>query len=121
VTGFRRRDRAHGRPDPRVPRARLLNTRNATSLLKAGVHVTVDTRSRRVYEGAVTELHKAETQRVREDERLRQDRAHSGLSPAQFRVRTGSSLEPRRPPLHGLHPGELQDLHDIARFVHERS
>ncbi|MCI0484584.1 MAG: hypothetical protein L0Y78_08380, partial [candidate division NC10 bacterium] len=99
----------------------LLNTRNATSLLKTGVHVTVDTRSRRVYEGAVTELHEAETQRVREDERLRQDRA----TPAFHLLNSVSELVL---PLNLVDPRSTdfteencRTLHDIARFVHERS
>jgi len=99
----------------------LLNTRNATSLLKAGVHVTVDTRSRRVYEGAVTELHEAETQRVREDERLRRDRATPAfrlLNSVSELVLPLNLVDPRSS---DFSQENCRTLHDIARFVHERS
>lgn len=99
----------------------LLNTRSATGLLKPGVNVTVDARSRRVYEGTVAELLEAETQRVREDERLRQDRT----SPA-FRLLNSVSelvlplnlVNPRSP---DFSQENCRTLHDIARFVHEKS
>jgi pyruvate,water dikinase len=99
----------------------LLNTRSATGLLKTGVNVTVDARSRRVYEGTVAELLEAETQRVREDERLRQDRT----SPA-FRLLNSVSelvlplnlVNPRSP---DFSQENCRTLHDIARFVHEKS
>jgi pyruvate,water dikinase len=99
----------------------LLNTRNATGLLKPGMTVTVDTRSRRVYEGTVAELLEAETQRVREDERLRQDKttpAFRLLNSVSEQVIPLNLVNPRSPDF-------LQDncktLHDIARFVHEKS
>ncbi len=87
----------------------LLNTRIATGLLKPGVRVTVDARSRRVYEGTVTELLEAETKRTREDERLASGQNHPGLSTAQFRVRTGPPLKPRRPSLLGFLRRTMQD------------
>jgi pyruvate,water dikinase len=99
----------------------LLNTRNATALLKHGMRVTVDTRSRRVYEGTVTELLEAETQRVREDERLRQDRttpAFGLLNSVSELVLPLNLVDPRS---QVFAQENVKTLHDIARFVHEKS
>jgi len=99
----------------------LLNTRVATGLLKAGVRVTVDTRARRVYEGMVAELLEAETKRVREDERLRQDKttpAFHLLNSVSELVASLNLVDPRSPT---FSPENCSSLHDIARFVHEKS
>jgi pyruvate,water dikinase len=99
----------------------LLNTRTATGLLKNGILVTVDTRSRRVYEGVIKELLESEKNRAREDERLRQDKA----VPAYHLLDSMSELvvplnlvDPRSPT---FTPEQCGTLHDIARFIHERS
>jgi len=99
----------------------LLNTRVATDLLTPGVRVTVDTRSRRVYEGAVSELLEAETKRGREDERLRQDKttpAFRLLDSASELILPLNLVDPRSP---DFSPENCRTLHDIARFVHEKS
>ncbi len=99
----------------------LLNTRNATNLLKPGIHVTVDTRTHRVYEGRVAELLEAETQRVREDERLRQDKATPAfrlLNSVSELVLPLNLVDPRSTDFSQEH---CRTLHDIARFVHEKS
>jgi len=99
----------------------LLNTRVATSLLKAGARVTVDTRAHRVYEGTVAELLEAETKRVREDERLRQDKttpAFDLLNSVSELVLSLNLVDPRSPT---FSPENCTSLHDIARFIHEKS
>jgi pyruvate,water dikinase len=99
----------------------LLNTRNATGLLKPGMPVTVDTRSRRVYEGTVAELLEAETTRVREDERLRQDKtspAYRLLNSVSELVLPLNLVDPRSS---DFSQDKCRTLHDIARFVHEKS
>jgi len=99
----------------------LLNTRNATNLLKPGIHVTVDTRTHRVYEGRVAELLEAETQRVREDERLRQDKATPAfrlLNSVSELVLPLNLVDPRST---DFSQENCKTLHDIARFVHEKS
>jgi pyruvate,water dikinase len=99
----------------------LLNTRVATDLLKPGVRVTVDTRSRRVYEGAVAELLEAETKRTREDERLRQDKAIPAfrlLDSVSELVLPLNLVDPRSS---DFSQENCRTLHDIARFVHEKS
>ena len=99
----------------------LLNTRVATATLKTGVTVTVDARSGRVYEGVVEELLEAESSRVEEAERLRQDQS----TPAYHLIESVSQLvlplnlvDPHSP---GFAPENCMTLHDIARFVHEKS
>jgi pyruvate,water dikinase len=99
----------------------LLNTRNATALLKPSMKVTVDTRSRRVYEGTVAELLEAETKRTREDERLRQDRttpAFRLLNSVSELVLPLNLVDPRST---DFSQENCRTLHDIARFVHEKS
>jgi pyruvate, water dikinase len=99
----------------------LLNTRNATERLKPGVHVTVDTRTCRVYEGAVTELHEAETKRAQEDQRLRQDRttpAFRLLNSVSELVLPLNLVDPRST---DFSQENCKTLHDVARFVHEKS
>jgi len=99
----------------------LLNTRVGTDLLKPGVRVTVDTRSRRVYEGKVAELLEAETERVREDERLRQDKttpAFRLLNSVSELVIPLNLVDPRSS---DFSQEKCRTLHDIARFVHEKS
>jgi pyruvate,water dikinase len=99
----------------------LLNTRNATSLLKTGVHVTVDTRSRRVYEGAVKELVEAEAKRAHEDKRSAQDKitpAFHLLNAVSQLVASLNLVDPHSPL---FSPEHCRSLHDIARFVHEKS
>jgi len=99
----------------------LLNTRVGTDRLKPGVRVTVDTRSRRVYEGKVAELLEAETERVREDERLRQDKttpAFRLLNSVSELVIPLNLVDPRSS---DFSQEKCRTLHDIARFVHEKS
>ncbi len=99
----------------------LLNTRNATEWLKPGMQVTVDTRSRRVYEGRVAELLDAETKRIKEDERLRQDKttpAFRLLNSVSELVLPLNLVDPRSP---DFQQDNCKTLHDIARFVHEKS
>lgn len=99
----------------------LLNTRNATELLKQGVRVTVDTRSHRVYEGMVAELLEAETKRTREDERLRRDRttpAFRLLNSVSELVLPLNLVDPRST---DFSQENCKTLHDVARFVHEKS
>jgi pyruvate,water dikinase len=99
----------------------LLNTRKGTELLKPGILVTVDTRSRRVYEGKVAELLEAETQRAREDERLRQDKttpAFRLLNSVSELVLPLNLVDPRSA---DFSQENCKTLHDIARFVHEKS
>ena len=87
----------------------LLNTRVATGLLKPGVLVTVDARAGRVYEGVVAELLEAETERVREDERLRQDKttpAYHLLDSVSELVLSLNLVDPRSP---AFLAGKLQD------------
>lgn len=99
----------------------LLNTRVATALLKPGVRVTVDTRSRRVYEGVVAELLEAETKRAREDERLRQDKttpAFRLLDSVSELILPLNLVDPRST---DFSQENCRTLHDIARFVHEKS
>ena len=99
----------------------LLNTRVATGLLKTGARVTVDTRARRVYEGTVAELLEAETKRVREDERLRQHKttpAFDLLNSVSELVLSLNLVDPRSPT---FSPENCTSLHDIARFIHEKS
>jgi len=99
----------------------LLNTRIATSLLKTGVRVTVDTRSRRVYEGAVLELVEAEAKRAHEDKRQAQDRitpAFQLLNAVSELVGSLNLVDPHSP---FFSPEHCRSLHDIARFVHEKS
>ncbi len=99
----------------------LLNTRVATGLLKTGARVTVDTRARRVYEGTVAELLETETKRVREGERLRQDKttpAFHLLNSVSELVLSLNLVDPRSPT---FSPESCTSLHDIARFVHEKS
>jgi pyruvate,water dikinase len=99
----------------------LLNTHNATALLKPGIPVTVDTRSHRVYEGMVAELLEAETKRTREDERLRQDRttpAFRLLNSVSELVLPLNLVDPRST---DFSQENCKTLHDVARFVHEKS
>jgi len=99
----------------------LLNTRNATERLKPGTPVTVDTRSHRVYEGRVAELLETETKRAHEDERLRQDRttpAFGLLNSVSERVLPLNLLDPHST---DFSQENCRTLHDIARFVHEKS
>jgi len=99
----------------------LLNTRIATSLLKTGVHVTVDTRGRRIYEGTVRELVEAEAIRAQEDKRQAQDNitpAFHLLNAVSELVASLNLVDPRSP---FFSPEHCRSLHDIARFVHEKS
>ncbi len=99
----------------------LLNTRVATGLLKTGIRVTVDTRAHRVYEGAVAELLEAETKRVREDVRFRKDKitpAYHLLNSVSELVASLNLIDPRSL---SFSPENCRSLHDIARFVHEKS
>jgi pyruvate,water dikinase len=103
----------------RVPA--LLSTRTATRLLKTGTHVTVDARAGRVYQGVVTELLEAEKNRVLEDKRQGQQTKPPGLrllDAVSERVLTLNLVDPRSPDFSAQH---CQTLHDIARFVHEKS
>lgn len=99
----------------------LLNTRIATRVLKTGVQVTVDTRRRRVYEGTVRELVEAEAKRAHEDKRQAQDRitpAFDLLNAVSELVASLNLVDPRSP---SFSPEHCKSLHDIARFVHEKS
>jgi pyruvate,water dikinase len=99
----------------------LLNTRSATEILNPGVLVTVDTRSRRVYEGKAAELLETEIRRVREDERLREDKttpAFRLLNSVSELVLPLNLVDPRSP---DFSQEKCETLHDIARFVHEKS
>ena len=99
----------------------LLNTRSATGLLKPGVLVTVDARAGRVYEGAVTELLEAEKERAREDERLHQVKitpAYDLLDSVSELLLSLNLVDPRSPAFSAEH---CRTLHDITRFVHEKS
>ena len=99
----------------------LLNTRSATGLLKPGVLVTVDAREGRVYEGAVTELLEAEKERAREDERLHQVKitpAYDLLDSVSELLLSLNLVDPRSPAFSAEH---CRTLHDITRFVHEKS
>lgn len=99
----------------------LVNAGKATERLKAGMRVTVDARSGRVYDGVVAELVEAEAGRAREEERQRQLRA----TPA-FRLLNSVSelllslnlVDPRSP---NFQPENCRTLHDITRLVHEKS
>lgn len=99
----------------------LLNTHAATSLLRTGVQVTVDARAGRVYEGLVTELLQEERERVREDVRLRGTKttpADRLLDSVSEHVLSLSLVDPRS---RDFLPENCRTLHDIARFVHEKS
>jgi pyruvate, water dikinase len=99
----------------------LLNTRTATDRLKTGVHVTVDARAGRVYQGVVTELLEAETNRALEDKRQRRDKtppAYRVLDAVSELVLSLNLVDPRSP---DFSPEHGRTLHDIARFVHEKS
>jgi pyruvate,water dikinase len=99
----------------------LLNTRVATGLLKQGACVTVDARAGRVYEGAVTELLHAEKERACEDERLHQVKttpAYHLLDSVSELLLSLNLVDPRSPTFSAEH---CRTLHDITRFVHEKS
>ncbi|MEW6666241.1 MAG: PEP/pyruvate-binding domain-containing protein [Thermodesulfobacteriota bacterium] len=103
----------------RVPA--LLNTRTATERLKTGVHVTVDARTGRVYQGEVRELLEAESNRALEEKRDRGDKtppAFRLLDAVSERVIALNLVDPRSP---DFSPEHCLTLHDIARFVHEKS
>ena len=99
----------------------LLNTRTATGLLKPGTRVTVDTRARRAYEGVVSELLEAETKRVRKEERLRQDETTPAFSLLNSVTELLLPLNLADPRSADFSPENCKTLHDIARFVHEKS
>jgi pyruvate,water dikinase len=99
----------------------LLNTRVATGLLRPGVRVTVDARAGRVYEGEVTELLHAEKERACEDERLHQVKttpAYQLLDSISELLLSLNLVDPRSPTFSAEH---CRTLHDITRFVHEKS
>jgi pyruvate,water dikinase len=99
----------------------LLNTRSATGRLKQGVLVTVDARAGRVYEGVVAELLEEEKGRAREDDRLHQVKTTPGydlLDSASELLLSLNLVDPRSP---AFSPANCGTLHDITRFVHEKS
>jgi pyruvate,water dikinase len=99
----------------------LLNTRAATELLKAGTLVTVDTRAGRVYEGKVSELLEADTCRVRGDAYKGRDETPPAcrvLDSVSELVLSLNLVDPRSP---DFKPENCRSLHDITRYVHERS
>jgi pyruvate,water dikinase len=99
----------------------LLNTRTATGLLSPGVRVTVDTRARRVYDGVVSELLEKETQRIRKDERVRQDVNTPAFSLLNSVTELLLPLNLADARSVDFSPENCKTLHDIARFVHEKS
>lgn len=99
----------------------LVNTRHATSTLKAGQLVTLDARGRRVYEGEVSEL-----QNHQKNSTLAMLQRDAMIGTPAFSLL--ESVAELLIPLRLSHPGSAAftpehcvTLHDIARFAHEKS
>ena len=93
----------------------ILNLKNATTLLAAGIEVTVDALNGRVYEGCVKELVNAPFKMigimvdtpVYQDLRKRAD----AIVPLNLK-------DPKSP---GFDPVHCETIHDIMRFIHEKA
>ena len=94
----------------------VLNAPGAMHGLKPGMRVTVDSFSCRVYEGAVEELL---PMRMRTDAApLRDTPVHTQLREAARRILPLNLLDPQAAE---FAPEGCRTLHDIMRYVHERS
>jgi len=92
----------------------VFNTKNATSLLTDGMHVTVDAVYANVYEGVVEEILKEK----RGDNTLELSPALGQLREVLQMITPLNLTDPSDP---GFRPSGCKTLHDITRFAHEVS
>ncbi|MBI5478896.1 MAG: hypothetical protein HY906_08575 [Deltaproteobacteria bacterium] len=101
----------------RVPT--LIGTGSATSVLLPGTLVTVDASNRIVYAGEVRELLAAATGEPRSrHSRMVGTPVHAVLQEVAARMVPLALTDPRAP---GFTPECCETLHDVARYIHEKS
>ncbi len=97
----------------RVPT--LLNTRNAAAVIASGMTVTVDAVSGRVYKGKVNALLDAEWE---PNPFMRKTPVYQTLQTLSRYFVPLNLLDPKSP---RFTPGACRTVHDIMRYIHERS
>jgi pyruvate, water dikinase len=103
----------------RVPT--LLNTRTATRSIASGALVTVDAGSGFVYEGEVPSLLEQREPLSEAHDTVHQPRSSPDLEIMERAVPFMAPLNLTDPQAPGFAPEGCRTLHDLARYVHERS
>lgn len=93
----------------------LLDTRTATSTIPGGAEITVDTYSRRIYDGIVPEL--TALQGTREP-RMKGTPVYETLTRIAALITPLRMLDPKSPEFAAAN---CRSLHDLMRFIHELS
>ena len=97
----------------RVPT--LVGVEGATRVLRDGMHVTVDTKQRVIYEGQVNELLQYELVRTLAFEETPEFRV---LRRLLKRIAPLHLIDPQSP---GFSPEGCTSVHDVIRFIHEKA